>query len=235
MKVLITRPAEEGAALATVLAARGIEALVEPLLSIQMLATPPLELAGVQAIAVTSANGARALGRAWPAGAPRLPIFAVGPASATAARAAGFTSVEAGTEDVAGLAKLIGAWLDPSAGSVLHVAGTTLAGDLAGLLAAAGFAARRDALYQANAASALSLEAHDALAQRELDAVLLFSPRTTAILVALLKAEGLTNACAGIDALCLSARVAEAASVLPFRRRRVAQVPTESALLALLD
>lgn len=234
MKVLITRPAEEGAALATVLAARGIEALVEPLLSIQVL-DAPLDLANVQALAVTSANGARALGRIWPANAPRLPVFAVGPASAMAARRAGFTDVEAGTEDVAALAALIAARADPAAGIVLHAAGSVIAGDLCGLLATAGFNARRDVLYRAEPPLALSLEAHDALAQRELDAVLLFSPRTASTLAELVKGEGLTASCARIDALCLSARVAEAAAALPFRRRRIAKTPTEAALLALLD
>ena len=234
MRVLLTRPREEASALAARLAARGIETLVEPLLSIHPLAVPPLALTGVQALAVTSANGARALGRVWPVGAPRLPVFAVGPASAAAARAAGFCRVEAGAEDVAALAQLVAARLDPAAGAVLHAAGSEVAGDLAGLLAVEGFAVRRAVLYRADPALALSAATIAALTRGEIDAVLLYSPRTAMIFAALVHQAGLIDACRTLTAYCLSASVA-AAATLPFREVRVAAHPSEEALLALLQ
>ena len=64
MRVLITRPEDDARPLAERLAARGIEALVEPLLIIVPVAGAELDLDGVQALLVTSANGARALARA---------------------------------------------------------------------------------------------------------------------------------------------------------------------------
>src|SRR3954470_7941092 len=67
MRALVTRPRAEAASLAEALAARGIAALLEPLLDIHYrdLGGPP-DLAGVQALLCTSANGARAFARLSP-------------------------------------------------------------------------------------------------------------------------------------------------------------------------
>ena len=55
------------------------------------------DLSGVQAILLTSANGARALAAAAPdAAARRLPVLAVGCATARAARDAGFRCRDGG-------------------------------------------------------------------------------------------------------------------------------------------
>ena len=65
MRVLVTRPEEDAAALVAALKARGHEALVEPMLTVAPApgVTPPLDLDGVQALLFTSANGARAFAR----------------------------------------------------------------------------------------------------------------------------------------------------------------------------
>ena len=77
MRALVTRPRAEAAELAEALAARGIAALLEPLLDIRYreLGDPP-DLAGVQAVLCTSANGVRAFARLRPERAVKL--FAVG-------------------------------------------------------------------------------------------------------------------------------------------------------------
>ncbi len=59
MRVLVTRPKEDAAPLAAALAARGHETLVQPLLAIEPRPGAEIDLAGVQAVAFTSANGAR--------------------------------------------------------------------------------------------------------------------------------------------------------------------------------
>ena len=64
MRALVTRPRAEAASLAEALAARGIAALLEPLLDIRYRDLgDPLDLAGVQAVLCTSANGVRAFAR----------------------------------------------------------------------------------------------------------------------------------------------------------------------------
>ena len=91
MRVLVTRPEEDSDRLAVCLGAIGVEVLPEPLLSIDYLDGPMLNLDGVQALLVTSANGIRALARR--STARGTPVYAVGDASAGAARDVGFTDV----------------------------------------------------------------------------------------------------------------------------------------------
>ncbi len=232
MRVLITRPEDDAQPLARRLAARGIESLVEPLLIIVPVAGAELDLDGVQALLVTSANGARALARA---GARRdLPLYAVGEASGASARALGFAAVRSAGGDVEALADKVIAELDPGAGALVHVAGSAVAGDLAGRLGGAGFEARRAVLYEARPVAALSPGCVAALVGRSLDAALLFSPRTAATFVRLAGQAAVAECCRELDALCLSEAVAGAAARLDWRRLEVASEPTAESLLDLL-
>jgi uroporphyrinogen-III synthase len=125
MRVLVTRPEADAAALVAALEARGHEALAQPLLTIEpAVPEPPLDLAGVQALLFTSANGVRAF--ADVSQERGLPVFAVGDASAEAARAARFAKVESASGDVEDLARLVKDRLDPGAGPLLHGAGGSL-------------------------------------------------------------------------------------------------------------
>lgn len=233
MQALVTRPIEDAEPLVAALAARGIAALVEPMLRIRRLGGPPPDLAGVQAVLLTSANGARALAAA---SAHRdLPVFAVGDATAAAARAAGFVTVASADGDVEDLAALVAARLSPADGTLLHAAGSAVAGDLAGRLGEAGFTLRRAVLYAADPATALSGEAAEALRQGRLDLAFFFSPRTASAFVRLVAAAGTGAACGGVSAFCLSPAVAAALGALAWRRTLVAAAPTQAALLAALD
>ncbi len=131
MRVLITRPRAEAAVLAADLAARGHEVTIEPLLTIEPLPGVVAALAGAQAIVLTSANAVPAL----PATGVRLPVFAVGAATARAARAHGCEEVHAAAGDAQSLARLIGAHCRPAAGPLLHLAGAEVRPGLAEALA----------------------------------------------------------------------------------------------------
>jgi uroporphyrinogen-III synthase len=233
MQALITRPEEDAQTLAAPLIARGIVPLFEPLLSIRRLGRAAPDLAGVQALAFTSANGVRAFAAASPE--RLLPVLAVGDRTAAAARDLGFAAVESAGGDVAALAELVIARLAPSAGAVLHAAGSVVAGDLAGRLASAGFAVRRAVLYEARPARALSPAAQAALREGRVDLALFFSPRTAASFVRLAAAASLGARCPGIDAVCLSPAVAAALKGVAWRHRIVAAAPTQASLLAALD
>src|SRR5690606_6100249 len=104
MRLLLTRPRTDGERSAALLARLGHEVELEPLLTIGY-RPKPLDLEGVQALLVTSLNGLRA----FLASSERrdLPVLAVGPASAEAARAAGFPSVRSAEGDAAALAELV--------------------------------------------------------------------------------------------------------------------------------
>jgi uroporphyrinogen-III synthase len=241
LRALVTRPEEDAAPLAAALAERGVEVTVEPLLSIRPIPDAPADLQGVQALLFTSANGARSLAalaatRDLP-GWRELPAFAVGDASAAAAREAGFARVESAGGDVAALARLVIDRLDPKQGALLHAAGSAVAGDLGGLLGAAGFTVRREMLYEAKPAEQLSPATVTALTDRGFDLVLFFSPRTAATFVTLARAagEGVVEGCAAAAAVCLSPAVATAAGELPWREVQTAARAELPALLDLID
>ncbi|MDP6786652.1 MAG: uroporphyrinogen-III synthase [Rhodospirillales bacterium] len=230
MRLLVTRPRDDAEALAGPLAALGIEILIEPLLGIRYRDGPPPDLAGVQAILATSANGVRALVRRCDD--RDVAVFAVGDATARAARAAGYRAVESARGTVEDLARLVCARLDAGAGALLHVAGKTVAGDLGGLVAGAGFKVCRHVYYEAAPAECFSAAAVRAMAEGEVDGVIFFSPRTAAIFVSLAEAHELTDVCPGMVAYCLSPAVAERARLLPWRRAVTAARPDQETLIA---
>src|SRR5689334_1055673 len=110
-RALVTRPREETEALTAALASRGVAAFVEPLVEVRFPPSDPLDLAGVQAVLCTSANGVRALARATTERGVRL--LAVGDATASRARAEGFAAVESAGGDAGDLARLAAARLRP--------------------------------------------------------------------------------------------------------------------------
>ncbi len=232
-RLLLTRPREDSRALAEVLARRGVDTLIEPMMTIRFDEEARLDLSGVQAILLTSANGARALAAATPEeSARRVPVVSVGCATAQAARDAGFDTVTAADGDVDALAALAVARLRPDAGRLVHVAGRVSAGDLAARLSAAGFEAERAPLYDAVAARALSPPARRALQAQTLAGVALFSPRTARLFAKLLRESGLEATARALTAFCLSQAVAVAVETLSWKRVCVADAPRQDALVA---
>ena len=229
MRLMVTRPREDAEVLAALLLERGVEAVMEPLISVKDVDGPALDLAGVQALLITSANGIRAFSRRQ--GDRDIAVFTVGDASARAARGLGFENVTSAAGDVDALAAAVEAALDPAAGALVHVAGTRVAGDLAGALEAVGFEVRREVLYEGSAARELSPQTREALAAGGLDGVVLFSPRTAAVLVSLMSDAGLSDAGRGLVAYCLSQAVADKLKGLHWRDRVIAPEPNQDALL----
>ncbi len=237
MKALITRPRPEAETLAAAFAARGIAALIEPLLRIAPVADAATRLAallpGIQALVFTSANGARAFAEA--SARRDLPVYAVGDATAATARGLGFVAVASAGGDVEDLSRLVVARLSPTDGALLHAAGRTVAGDLAGRLGTAGFELHRAVIYTAHPATALSTEAQTALRRHSLDLALFFSPRTAASFVRLARDAGLDDACCSVTAVAFSSAVATELAHLSWRTIRSAAMPTEPALLAAVE
>ncbi len=237
-RLLVTRPAEDAEPLVRRLEAMGYACAVEPMLELVWRDGPEPDATGVQALLFTSANGVRSYIRRT--GRFDLPAYAVGDSTARAAREAGFAEVESAAGDVYALAGLVRSRCDPAAGTLLHVAGSKVAGDLAGLLGAAGFRLRRAVLYDAVPARRLSDATMTLLRTSGLDGVLFFSPRTAHSFVRLLAEAGLVDQSHAVDAFCLSPAVAEASraygekGVTPWRSVRVAPRPEQEALLGLL-
>jgi uroporphyrinogen-III synthase len=245
IRALITRPAADAAPLADALKARGLEVTIEPLMVIETIHGVKLPLEGVQAVLFTSANGVRAFAEL--AARRDLPACCVGEATAEAARAAGFSEVGVAGGDVRDLAALVRDTLAPDKGPLLHAAGSAVAGDLAQLLGEHGFTVRRVEVYTATPMKALSDNTVRAVAAAEFDMVLLFSPRTAAIFVRLIEEaaggpgsgkpsrEALAVGCAKMQALCLSAAVAQAGEGITWHATRIAERPDLEGMLALVD
>jgi uroporphyrinogen-III synthase len=233
MRALLTRPRAEAEALAGLLAQRGIDSVIEPMLDIvDRDATLP-DLGGIQAILCTSANGVRALART--SDERRIPVFAVGDATARAACEAGFRTVESAGGDVEDLALLVIRRLRPSGGELLHVAGSDVAGDLTAALRATGFIVERAVLYEARAVEALSAATARLIGNGEIDLALFYSPRSAAIFARLAEAAKVTSGLAATVAVSISASADATLSRLPFRDRAVAAAPTQAALLACVE
>ena len=228
MKVLITRPQEDGKEIARRLAERGHQALLAPLLTPRFHDGPEPDLKGVQAILATSANGIRAFVRRSPR--RDFSIFAVGPQTADEARKSGFTEVRNADGDAKALALAATLWAAKK-GVLLHVCGEDAPGTLAENLILRGFKVRRCPLYAIEPATSLPDEARTALQDRALDAAMFFSPKSARIFGLL--ADGLPTE--DLTALCISPATAQALSPTPFARIAVAAKPNQAAILALLD
>ncbi|MFZ5677358.1 MAG: uroporphyrinogen-III synthase [Pseudomonadota bacterium] len=225
MRLLVTRPREDAETLKERLEALGHQVILSPLLAIAP--RPDIEIPAepYQALALTSANAIRCLeSSTLLVGLRHLPVMAVGPQSAAAARQAGFSDITEAGGDGIGLARHIIGALDPDAGPVLYLSGLDTASDFTGLLERGGLSARRVIVYEAKPAAALAADATHA------EGVLLYSPRSARLWLDLAERQAVPA-----DVMvhyCLSANIA---AILPDAfARRVAARPVEDALLEII-
>lgn len=232
MRILVTRPQEDSREISQTLEAMGHDVVAAPLLHIQFYDGPEISLDGVQAILATSANGVRAIARRTPR--RDVPLFAVGPQTEAEARVAGFAYIKNANGDGAALAHATAQWVKPDDGMLLHAAGAQAPKLLVAELEKRGFAVRREVLYEARAAQRLPDAAAQALKNGALDAVIHFSARSARTFADCATREGLAAPCEKLIAVCISEAAAAALSPLHFRETRIAKVPNQQALLALL-
>ncbi len=232
-RALVTRPLPDAGRTADALAARGVTALLEPMLTVEFLPIAAPDLGDVQALLFTSANGVRAFAAASPGRG--LPVFAAGDATAREARAAGFLRVESAAGDARALVRLAAVRCQPPAGPLLHASGEAVAGDPAGCLAAAGFRVRRETLYRTRAAGSLSPALTGELAAGRLGLALFFSPRTAAVFARLARRSGVGGACRSVHACVLSEAVGRALEGVAWREVRVADRPDHEAMMTEVD
>lgn len=233
-QVLITRPREDAEPLADLLEGHGFATLIEPLLEITMVDGPAFDLSGIQALVMTSANGVRAFTHRD--SRRDLPVYAVGMATAAEATAAGFQRVTTAGGNVDALAAALTENLDPIQGPIFHPAGSVQAGDLGTALRQAGFGYRRDACYHAAIATRLSDTVATAFLKREIDHVLLYSPRTARTFCTCASDSGCADHLDTVVAHCLSEAVAVAASSLAWRRMVTVARPDQGLIIqSLID
>lgn len=231
MRVLVTRPEPQASATAAVLAARGHTAHCAPLATIEPVAAELPAAGSVDAILLTSGNAVGALDRYR-----HLPVYAVGEATAAAARAAGARQVAASGGDWQALAALLRGPAGPPAGSrLLHLAGAEQRGDLAGACRAAGFACARRIVYTVRPRQFLAATTLALLDQGTLDAVLFFSPAHAAIWRRLVARAAVCERLFALRAICLSPAVAQPLIDLPWRQLAIADAPALPRLIDRLE
>jgi uroporphyrinogen-III synthase len=232
MRVLVTRPEPEASLSAAALRRLGHDPIAAPVLDIVLDRAVAIDPAGLQAIAVTSVNAVKALAER---GLGSLPLYAVGDATAAAARAAGFSIVISAGGRAGDLVEAVRCGCVPTQGAILYAAGRDRSGDVDGDLRRAGFTVRLVEVYRAEPVRALAAEAVAALGEGAVDAALVFSRRSGEILVSRLTELQMPHIPVHLAVAAISEAAAEPFRRAGFARIRVAARPTADALYEALD
>jgi uroporphyrinogen-III synthase len=232
-RVLITRPEPGASRTAQKLAELGFEPVLLPLSE-----TRPLPVNGnavpidAAAVAVTSANAIRHAAPELLSALSSLPCHAVGTKTTQAARSAGFSSVREGPGEALALADQIAASFS---GSLVYLCGRVRLIGFEDRLAGSGVR-----VHPLESYDTVSLEYSDEavsvhLADRPVDAVLLYSAKAAHAFGALAERSGTRHLFEGAGLFVLSQRIASALGQYGCAAASVAAQPTEQALLTLLD
>jgi uroporphyrinogen-III synthase len=237
MAVLVTRPHPDSETTAAALRAKGHEVVLAPMLRFEPVACSGLD-ADYGAVIVTSANALRAVEGQIGEDLLKRPVFAVGEATAKAARKTGFGKVAAANSDAAALRELVLASVKKrqfrKSDALLYLAGADLSRDFAGEFGADGLDVVTVTTYRMAALSHLPREVCEAFAANTIQAVLHYSQRSAHAFLDASRAEGVEISALAVPHCCLSPNIA---AIL---REAGAQVfsaasPDEKALFAVLE
>ncbi len=223
----MTRPQPGATATASRLVAAGWTPVLAPFLTVRPARVALPVATSVQAVVAASGNAV-----ALPIAYTRLPLLAVGNATASRARAAGFTTVHSADGDAVALAGLAARLLDPARGPLLLATGRGQGTALARALRKGGFTVRRRAVYASAHVRRFPEPAADAITSG-LHAALFFSTETARAFARLLPAS-LRPYLGHTDAAVIAPGAAQPLMHLPWRTLRVALRPTQDEVLALL-
>ncbi|MBA1143982.1 uroporphyrinogen-III synthase [Mesorhizobium neociceri] len=233
MRVLVTRP-QPGASRTM----RGLQELgFEPVL-LPLTETVTLPVASnaagdnVAAVAITSANAVRHAPKELISALAALPCHAVGHRTAEAARAAGFLAVSEGPGDAEKLGEAIAAGLSGKA--IVYLTGRVRFPAFEARLREAGVEVRAIETYDTVSLNYSDDEIRARLSGQPVDAVLLYSAKAAAALLALANRAELRDLFEKTQAFALSGRIASAFGDVAGKNIRVAREPLEEALLELL-
>ncbi|TYR34027.1 uroporphyrinogen-III synthase [Mesorhizobium microcysteis] len=234
-RVLVTRPEPGASETAARLTRMGFSPIVLPLTRI--VATRPEKLpdpATVDAVAVTSGNAIRHAPAGLLAGLLDKPVFAVGSATAAAARDAGFSTVHEGAGTAADLVEAIGSTTAHRA-RILHLAGVDRTEGFAEALAAKGHQIDVLEIYAAEEVSYPTDFVLEALGNQPVWGAPVFSTRGAELLATLLRQAAASQLFDKTSYFCISEKAAAPLNASGLRRVSVSQQPTEEAVLLLLS
>ena len=234
-RVLVTRPQPGAEATATRLAAMGFDPVVLPLTRIVPLA-PSLAagVPGCDAVVVTSANALRHAPADLVAAHRSLPLFAVGEATADAARRAGFSDVRFAAGTARDLTALLADTL-PQGTSVLYLAGEVRTAGFEQALVQAGLALQVVETYDAEEVSYLTDLVKSALGTAPLWGATVFSERAGILLAELAARPDLRERFESVRFFCISAKAAAPLNGRGQGRVHVSSEPGHDGVLALVS
>jgi len=235
MRLLVTRPEPDAAALAEELRNLGQEAVLQPLLEFHVLHFDPVPIRSADGIIFTSRNAVRALREKLDLGGIRdCPVFCVGSETERHAREAGFKTIAA----TAGTAEELAAKIVAAAGphlALVQVTGEHQAFDLAGTLTREGLSIRTLSVYSMQERDAFDSDVAGELRGGNIGGAILMSPRTAEIFIGLCHRHGLLQSAKLLHYFCLASSVANRLKPLEPIYVHVAQRPNRAALLELLS
>ena len=223
--MLITRPREDAARTADLVASRGFTPIVAPFLVVRHFA--PALPENLQAILVTSGNALAGLKLI------DAPLLAVGDVTAGKARDAGFSNVHSAGRDAAALVSLARRMTRPGGGKLLLACGARQGFAMAAELRGLGFSVVRRVTYATTPVGRFPAAAAAALRGDALHAALFLSGET-ALAFARALPKSLAPRLARVCALTIGKIAAEALEPLPWREVRQAHEPNLDSVLALL-
>ena len=231
MRVLVCRARADAERTAAALADLGHEGLIAPVLRI-VAGHAPCPPGRHDAALATSAH-AFDRSRAEFDDLLRRPLFAVGDATARAARQAGFRDVRVGRGDARDLATLVGLTL-PRPACLLYLCGRDRKPATEAALDAAGYRVATWEAYAAEPEPDWDAAVKQALDTESIDAALHYSKRSATLALAMAARIDLMSAFAALTHLCLSEDASEPLRAAEAPRIRVCAQPDEPSLLALL-
>ena len=240
MAVLVTRPHPDDEATAAALRAKGFEVMLAPMLQFEPVAFHDDGDARYGAVIVTSANALRGIATHLEGSRLlKLPLFAVGEHTASAAHRAGFDNVIPANGDAASLRDSVLASVKAKelkkTSPVLYLAGADLARDLAGELGERGFTVVTHTTYRMIPVSSLPREACEAFAASGIEAVLHYSRRSARAFLDAARAGGVEISALAIPQCCISAAVASVVRDAGAAQVMAAASSNENALFEVLD
>lgn len=234
MHILLTRPILSVEATKTKLVALGHTVECAPVLEI--VALPQQISQHANSIAVfTSHNAVRALEEISPGWLSGFAghVFAVGEKTAKAVTNAGFSNVQVGGGDVAGLTEFIAITMGQERPQVFFPRGKHVKGELASKLNEYGFEVVSQILYEARPAKSLPESVISGLKGGKFDRVLFYSARTATIFIGLAQ-NAKIDRLDKVVAVALSAAIADDLKGINWADIKIADEKTETSLISAL-
>ncbi len=227
LRALVIRQEEEALSLAKALTAKGVEPYLCPLFKPFFLPCPSLE--NPQGLIITSKNALRALEEREEL--KQLPLYVVGDQTAQFAKNRGFKTVFSSSGTSKELLFLILQKAARTNGTLWHLSGDVVRGDIVETLKTEGFQAQRHIIYHIKEVDDLPSSLISDIQQQKMSHVLFFSPRTTDVFINLLEKNGLEKMASSITSLCLSQNVVERARCLDWKKIWVSPRPTVQGMI----